>query len=76
MEQYEAYLDKGRLFALDLDSGDKYRVVVGNRLVFSSRGDDDCPYEIFESEDGLMLINTDTGLTRDITLEKVEQDVE
>ena len=72
-DRYEAYLDRGRLFAIDLDTGETFRVILEGRRVFSSLSDDDCPYEIYENDEGVLLcINVDTGYEREAELEKYE----
>ena len=66
--KYEAFLDKGRLAALDLDNGDVYIVKLNGRRVFSSLKDEECPYEIFEMEGELYCLNTETSEVNKVEL--------
>jgi len=68
--KYEAYLDKGRLRAIDLDSGEVFIVKINKRRVFSSILDDECPYEIYEEDGELYYINTETAETGIVELTK------
>jgi hypothetical protein len=68
--QYEAYLDRGRLTAIDLDSGEVYIVKFNGRRVFSSLKDEECPYEIYEEAGELFCLNTDTAEVYKVELTK------
>jgi hypothetical protein len=68
--KYEAFLDKGRLAALDLDSGDIYIVKLNGRRVFSTLKDEECPYEIFEANNELYCLNTETSEVNRVELIK------
>lgn len=74
-EKYEAFLDKGRLKALDKDTGHIYFIEINGRRIFSSLIDEDCPYEIFEQEDKLYCFNTMTANIYEIELIKIEENV-
>lgn len=61
MNKYEAYLDRGRLFALDLDTSEQFQVRKNGLKVFSSLKDDECPYEIYTEDDLIYCINLNNG---------------
>lgn len=77
MNKYDVYLDHGRVLALDQDSGDIYRILVEKDSmlvrVFSSVAPENCPYEIYEKDDVMYLINTDTTSTFKVTLVAYEE---
>jgi len=67
MNKYEVILDRGRLRALDADSGKMYHVFVqidetNLKVITSAYTSNDHPYELYRDDnDRLMLFNTDTG---------------
>lgn len=70
--KYEAFFDKGRLRAVDLDSGEIFIVEINERRIYSTLADEDCPFEIYEEDGKMYCINTNTADVRMVELILIE----
>lgn len=73
MNKYDVFLDRGTLKALDQDTGDIFYIMIEYNDTYkyiASSLTEEVPYELYEENEELILLNTDTGSTFKVVLEK------